>query len=197
MTEDLHFIISMHFLVSNRVPQVRQVHFDFRLGPAERFDKVLDRPCVHALRHVPVLEFPEELETRIAGPAVDWNPEQLLMHVYKTSLFVPCLEFVGDAERHAEPHGGHVLGFGPFEKFEIRRHGAVVAVDFGVDFLRLHPSAWVEIVEGLLYYFAKIFEDAEGETGVNVVVGLCAMPPFFAANVVDEEVDVVGSAGTV
>lgn len=117
------------------------------------------------------------------------------MHINKARLLIPRLELVRDPQRGAERHGRLILQAGPFEELKVGLHGAVVAVNLGIDLVGLHVSAGLEVVEALLYYLAEIGEDAKGHAGVDVVVGLGAVPPFFAPDVVDEEVDVGGGAG--
>lgn len=60
--------------------------------------------------------------------------------------------------------------------------------------MRFHEATGLEVVEAFLDDFAEVAEYAEGYARVDVVVGLGAVPPFAAADVVDEEVDVGGGA---
>jgi hypothetical protein len=57
-----------------------------------------------------------------------------------------------------------------------------------------HEAAGLEVVVAFLNDFAEVAEYAERDAGVDVVVGLGAVPPFFAADIVDEEVYVCGGA---
>lgn len=184
----------MRRTIRNRMSQMREIDLDFRLSPLQRSDKVLDRPRVHARTQIPEHEFAQQFVLAISCPRINRDPEYLLMHVDESRLLVPRLELVRDPHGRPEGHGRFVLESGPLEEFEIGLHGAVVAVDFGVDFVRLHESAGLEVVEALLYYLAEVGEDAGGHAGVDEVVGLGAVPPFFAADVVDEEIDVGGGA---
>lgn len=169
----------------------------FRVRPLQRFGEVLDCPGVHTAVHIPLHEFPQEFEARVSRPAINRYRERFFFHVYETCLFVPRLEFIRNPQWSAERHGSAILSLCPFEKLPFRRHRAVVAVYFGVDLVGLHVAPGLEVIEALLYDCAEVFEDAEGHAGVDVVVGLRAVPPFFAPDVVDEEVDVGGRAGAV
>lgn len=166
-----------------------------RLRPLQRLRKILHRPRMYPRAHIPLHKLAQKLKPRIPRPAIDRNRKDLLLNIHEPRLLIPRLHLVGYSQRHAERHGGAVLGFRPFEELVGGGHGAVVAVDFWVELVRLHVAAGLEIVEAFLDDCAEVFEDAEGHAGVDVVVGLGAVPPFFAADVVDEEVDVVGGAG--
>lgn len=82
----------------------------------------------------------------------------------------------------------------PFEEGEVWGQSAVVAVEFVVDFVGFHEPTTGEVVVAFLDDFAEVGEDAEGHAGVDIVVGGGGVPPFAAADVVDEEVDVGGGA---
>ena len=185
----------MYALVANGCAQMREVDLDFSGRPAERRDKVLDCPRVHASAHVPVEPLAQDLHALVSWPRVDGYSKDLLVYVYKARLLVPFLELVCDAQRAAEAHGCRVFILGPLEQRVVWGHGAVVAVDFGVDFLRFHPATGVQVVVALLYDFAEVVEDAEGHARVDVVVGLRAAPPFRAGDVVHEEIDIVTELG--
>jgi hypothetical protein len=184
----------MDTAITNRIPQMRHVHLDLCIRPLQRLCKILDRPRKHALAHIPLHELAQQFEPRIARPAVHRNRKHLLMHIHKTRLLEPVLEFIRNAQRPPEAHGGLVLRAMPLQQFVGGGHGAVVAVEFCVEFVGLEEAAGLEVVVGFLDDGAEVGVYAEGHARVDVVVGLGAVPPFFAPDVVDEEVDVVGGA---
>lgn len=51
----------MRRAIRNRVSQMRQIYLHLRLCPLQRLDKVLDRPRMHALTHIPQHEFAQQL----------------------------------------------------------------------------------------------------------------------------------------
>jgi hypothetical protein len=61
--------------------------------------------------------------------------------------------------------------------------------------VRLHVPVGGEVVEAFLDDFAEVAEYAEGDARMDVGVGVGGVPPFAAADVVDEEIYVCGGAG--
>jgi hypothetical protein len=173
---------------------MRHIHLDLCIRPLQRLCKILDRPRKHALAHIPLHELAQQLEPRIARPAIHRNRKHLLMYIDEAGLLEPVLEFIRNAQRPAEAHCRLVLCAVPLQQLVGCGHGAVIAVEFCVEFVGLEEAAGLEIVVGFLDNGAEVGVDAQGHARVDVVVGLRAVPPFFAPDVVDEEVDVVGGA---
>ncbi len=117
----------MHLPLGNRPAHADQKDLDLILRPAQHAREPRETETLQTIQPIRLAPPTDFLLPFILGPRIHRLLKDAFLDIHEPRLLVPPFEFVGDAQRPSQRHGGVIEVGHPLEEHPVLTQGAVVA----------------------------------------------------------------------